>query len=491
MSTLIVVNNPANWPLQTPGVLVVSARAYLTEKAYSDLEGAKVFNLCKSYRYQSLGYYVSLLAEARGHKPMPSITTIQDLKSLSMMRFASDDLDDVIQEAMKRLHSSTFTLSIYFGRNMAERHKRLAMRLFSQFPSPLMRAEFVCNAEKHWTMQSIGTISASDIPQEHHPFVVEAAQEYFASKRSVSTKRTHAKYDLAILYNPDMEDKPSTNKTIQKFIKAAKDVGLGAEVISKDDYGRLAEFDALFIRETTAVNHHTYRFARRGAAEGLVVIDDPESIVRCSNKVFLAELLEQTGINTPRTLIVHKDNIDDIPIRVGLPCVLKAPDSSFSQGVIKVSTADELIEKSHAMLAKSDLIIAQEWLPSDFDWRVGVLDNKALFVCKYHMVPGHWQIVGRDAHGERDFGKVEAMPIEDAPRKVVAAALRISAQIGDGLYGVDLKQVGNKVYVIEVNDNPNIDSEYEDQALGPELYLRLMNVFLHRIRRLREGPRRR
>ncbi len=37
-------------------------------------------------------------------------------------------------------------------------------------------------------------------------------------------------------------------------------MGLSTEIITKNDFDRIPEFDALFIRETTAVNHHTYRF---------------------------------------------------------------------------------------------------------------------------------------------------------------------------------------------------------------------------------------
>ena len=48
-------------------------------------------------------------------------------------------------------------------------------------------------------------------------------------------------------------------------MKAAESLAIRPELIDRDDYGRLAEFDALFIRETTYVNHHTYRFARRAA----------------------------------------------------------------------------------------------------------------------------------------------------------------------------------------------------------------------------------
>ena len=89
MPILIIANNPKDWPLHIPGVRVVGAKTYLTEPQYSELRGTKVFNLARSYRYQSIGYYVSLLAEARGHRPLPNIATIQDMKSQTITRFVS------------------------------------------------------------------------------------------------------------------------------------------------------------------------------------------------------------------------------------------------------------------------------------------------------------------------------------------------------------------------------------------------------------------
>ena len=97
MSILIVVNNVREWPFQIPGVEVVDASSYLTRPEYGTMRAVKLFNLCRSYRYQTAGYYVTLLATARAHKPLPSITTIQDMKSQTMVRFVSDDLDDLIQ----------------------------------------------------------------------------------------------------------------------------------------------------------------------------------------------------------------------------------------------------------------------------------------------------------------------------------------------------------------------------------------------------------
>jgi glutathione synthase/RimK-type ligase-like ATP-grasp enzyme len=487
MSFLIVVNNPTNWPLNNPGVQVVSARSYISDIKYSEMRSAKVFNLCRSYRYQSMGYYVSLLAEARGHKPLPAISTIQDLKSLTMMRLAADDLEEIVQHSLSHLQTDGFVLSIYFGRNIARRYDRLCLRLFNLFPAPLLRAHFARNKDE-WTLQSIVPISASDIPPEHLEFVIQCAEEYFEGRRRYHTRAAPARYDLAILYNEHADSCPSTPETINKFIKAAKRLNMSAEVITKDEYGKLAEFDGLFIRETTAVNHYTYRFARRAAAEGLVVIDDPNSIVKCSNKVFLAESMATHGIRAPRTFIVHRDNIEDIPLYVGFPCVLKQPDSSFSQGVIKVAEPAELEKETMNILSKSDLIIAQEFLPSDFDWRVGILNRQVLFACKYHMVRGHWQIAQTDTAGRRRFGRVEGVPLTDAPRNVLTSALRAANVIGDGLYGVDVKQVGNKAYVIEVNDNPNIDAGYEDRILKDALYDQIMQTFLDRLQFIHESP---
>jgi glutathione synthase/RimK-type ligase-like ATP-grasp enzyme len=70
---------------------------------------------------------------------------------------------------------------------------------------------------------------------------------------------------------------------------------------------------------------------------------------------------------------------------------------------------------------------------------------------------------------------------------VVKLALKATALIGNGLYGVDLKLAGKRPVVIEVNDNPSIDSGVEDGYLGEKLYLQVMQEFLRRMERKRQG----
>jgi len=467
-------------------VEVVAARQYLTRPEYSDLRSAKVYNLCRSFRYQTTGYYVSLLAEARGHKPCPSVGTIQDIKSQTMIRFVSEELDELIQKSLERIQSDKFTLSVYFGRNLAQRYERLSMHLFNMFEAPLLRVQFVRDKNK-WSLRSVSAIAASEIPDAHRDFVMQTAAQHFAGRRSRVQRKSAMRYDLAILHNPEDAEPPSNAKALEKFIKAAEALAIDAELITRDDFGRLAEFDALFIRETTFLNHHTYRFSRRADSEGLVVIDDPVSIMRCTNKVYLAELMWRHKIPTPKTMVVHKGNMDQVGSTLGFPCVLKKPDSAFSHGVSKCENNDELAQKLDQLLDESDLVVAQEFVSTTFDWRIGILEQRPFYACKYHMAPQHWQIINRADSGSGRYGRVETIPVELAPRRAVSLALKAANLIGDGLYGVDVKQSGKLFYVIEVNDNPTIDAGIEDSILRDELYRRIMDVFLDRIEKKKIG----
>jgi len=487
VNILFVVNNPKDWPLEIPGVTVVPARTYLTDAQYFEERGAKVFNLCRSYKYQSAGYYVSLLAAARGHHPLPSLSTVQDLRSPGVARLLSEDLEALIQRTLKPLDAKQFSMNIFFGRNEDANFDKLAWNLFGIFEAPLLRADFLLR-DNEWQLRTIRALGASDVQPTDHDFLLVAAGDYFSGKRRRVRRRPQSRYDLAILHDPDEAEPPSDKRALERFEDAAEALGFGVELITKDDAGRVAEFDGLFIRETTAVNHHTFRIARRAEAEGLVVVDDSNSILKCTNKVYLAELLSLRKIPCPKTLVVHADNIDDIVPLLGMPVVLKQPDSAFSKGVTKVDTEEALRSSVKEMLAQSELIVAQAFLPTDFDWRVGIFDGRPLYVCKYFMARRHWQIIRRDESGETAVeGNCKTVAVGEAPKEVIQTALKAANLIGDGLYGVDLKEVDNQPYIIEVNDNPSIDTGYEDAVLKGALYREIMSVFLQRIEAKKRG----
>jgi len=470
----LLVTDDDTWTadLDAAEVEVVPARAYLAEPERWPSRGVKVFNLCRSYRYQSTGYYVSLLAAARGHRPVPDVATIQDLKATEIVRVRSGELDQLVQRSLAPIKADDFVLSIYFGHNMAKRHDRLAARIHQLFPVPLLRARFTRRKDGRWEIVSVRAIGRGDIPAPHEEYARETAVAYFGRRWRDATQRS-PDLDLAILVDSTEAEAPSDERALVRFERAARKLGMTPWRINQDDYADITAFDALLIRATTQVNHFTYRFARRAASEGLVVVDDPDSILRCTNKVYLAELLARHRIPAPETMVVHRQNLEQVPEQLGLPVVLKLPDSSFSLGVTKAETREALAEKAATMFERTELLVAQAFTPTDFDWRVGLFGGEPLWVCRYHMAPQHWQIVKGSGPGRR-WGRVEAVPVAEAPKAVVRTAKRASALVGDGLYGVDLKQVGRRVLVIEINDNPTIEAGAEDALLGDELYERIL-----------------
>ncbi|MBL0043206.1 MAG: RimK family protein [Flavobacteriales bacterium] len=475
MKKIIVVREPKEFNLGVTGVEVVSSKDYLTSPRFANLGNVRIFNLARSYTYQSRGYYVSLLAEARGQKVIPSAKTILDLKSRSMVRILSRELEDVIQHTLADKNKHEFVFSVYFGRNVNRTYDKLAHELYKVFQAPLIRARFV-KGEK-WELRSIKAIPYNDIPEEHLPFVRKYASDYFSKKRYDKAREDRSAYDLAILVNPEDKAVPSNKRAIVKFRQAAEEMGFAVDIIGPDDIDRLGEYDALFIRENTHVNDHTYRMARKAQKEGLAVMDAPDAILKCNNKVYLAEVMLANDVPTPRTMIVHSENRDEVAKTFGFPVVLKLPDSTFSRGVVKAKTPEDLVLKLDELMKDSDLVIAQEFMPSDFDWRIGVLDGKPLYACKYFMAAGHWQIYNWESGTKKgQEGEATTMLVADAPKEIISAAVKaVIAIVGNqGLFGVDVKEVGGKPYVIEVNECPNIDHGVEDLALGDELYNKII-----------------
>jgi glutathione synthase/RimK-type ligase-like ATP-grasp enzyme len=175
----------------------------------------------------------------------------------------------------------------------------------------------------------------------------------------------------------------------------------------------------------------------------------------------------------------------DIYEQFSFPIIIKIPDGSFSRGVVKVEDPGELASVCKEYFKRSDYIIAQEFMPTEFDWRIGVFNGKPLFACKYFMSRNHWQIINHNHDGKAGEGAHLTYHVNQVEPYIINTALKAAKLIGDGLYGVDIKVVGKKPYVVEVNDNPNIDVGVEDQVLKDALYNTIMEEFVNRIDKLK------
>ena len=479
IKNIVVYDQPLEWLNLVKNITLIDANTFLNSPTYRNAKDMRIFNLCSSYAYQTLGYYVSLLAQARKLRAVPNVATIEDFTDETITESIGDEVQELIRKRLKKVRGDEFHLRIIFGETNQIRYLDLAKAMYRLFESPFI--DLVFKKNHHWALAKVAPIS----PQEIHlsEELVHQANIYFDHKHVPLNKFKTYKYDLAILIDPDEPAAPSGNTALVRFKKAAEKIGFYTEFITKEDYKRIPQFDALFIRATTNVNNFTYQFSRYAYSEGLVVIDDPWSIIKCANKLYFHEAMNTQGVLTPKTLMVSPTTpIEEILDAFSFPVVLKRPDSSSSLGVFKVHSLTELNEKLAQLFQVSELIIVQEYITTPFDWRIGILQNKPIFASKYFMAKGHWQIYNWGSKTQRDMvGGCETFRVEDAPKAVVDAAIKAASSMGDGFYGVDIKEVNGKVYVIEVNDNPSVDHHWEDQLLGDELYLIIMRNFMDRI----------
>ncbi len=449
-------------------------------------EGArpKLLNLSRSYAYQSKGYYASLLAEARGHRVVPTVETMLELREGKLYEQALPELENELNRCARRTDfqpEGEFKLLVCFGIARDPRFETFGRLLFDWFRCPALEVSVDTGAAPY-TIDRIRMRTLTRLANGEAMFLREALHRHTAREWRDPKARTVPKYDLAVLYDPNEKLPPSSPTTIKHFARIAEKLSFDVEPITRRQLAELAGYDGLFIRETTSIDNHTYRFARRAWQEGMPVIDDPISMIRCMNKVFLMELMRSNKVPTPPTvMLADKVDLPRAMDQLGLPLVVKIPDGSFSRGVHKVSTVDEFKRIADELFEETDLLLAQKFLPTEYDWRVGVLSGQPLFVCQYRMARGHWQILKHHPDGSSREGGHRTFDLDQAPRDVMDLAVRAAQPIGDGLYGVDLKQTPDGIVVMEVNDNPNIEHGIEDAVGKDEVWIRILRWFIDRL----------
>lgn len=261
---------------------------------------------------------------------------------------------------------------------------------------------------------------------------------------------------------------PKEAKALENFKFTAEKLGHNFNFMFRENLLEIPKYDAVFIRATTDPLFTAYIVSKTAWENGLRVVDDPKSIQICGNKIHLYSLFEKYDVPRIPTIIVNKDDfhhkrILEIFRTFGRPVVVKAPYTSFSRYVEKVACETSFREVAKRFFRKSDVLAVQKFTPTAFDWRVGVLNGEVLYICKYMVPKGRWKH-GAKRRGKPSFvwGRTVSLKKENAPVGLKETALKACRVVGNGLYGVDIKEVDGNYLVVEVNDNPSIYAGQED-----------------------------
>ena len=342
---VILVDQARDFPnADTPHKVITTGDYLARPKLFAGLGRAKIINLSRSYNYQSKGYYASLLAEARGHRVIPTVETMLDLRELKLYEQSLPELQEALTAAATKAHATedtTFDLLFCFGFAQDQRFEAFGRLLFDWYRCPAI--EVTITPGKRWRIDRLRARPLAKLGPEETEFFRTSLHRHTQRDWRNPRGRPIARYSLAVLHDPQDELPPSSSETLRHFQRIAEKQSVEVELITRRQLAELAEFDALFIRATTSIDNFTYRFAQRARTEGMPVIDDPQSMIRCTNKVYLHELLEAHGVPVPPTvMLADDDDLTKAERLLGWPMVVKIPDGSFSRGVHKVETSEEL-----------------------------------------------------------------------------------------------------------------------------------------------------
>jgi hypothetical protein len=131
----------------------------------------------------------------------------------------------------------------------------VSRQLFATLNAPLLRAGFRHRSGR-WRLHRVRALSVADVAPDQREALRHAAAQFVtghAHPRGAAAEGPA----IAILHTPSEPLPPSNPAALGKFVRAAQALGMRAEIIDRHAIGRLPQFDALFIRDTTYLEHYT------------------------------------------------------------------------------------------------------------------------------------------------------------------------------------------------------------------------------------------
>ena len=204
---VILVDQPKDLPNADTPHKVITTSEYLARPRLFDMGRPKLVNLARSYAYQSKGYYASLLAEARGHRVMPTVETMLELREAKLYEHALPELEDELNRCARRADfqpEGELKLLVCFGIARDERFESFGRLLFDWFRCPAL--EVIVEPGQWLSIERIRPRNITRLGNGEAAFLRESLHHHTKREWRDPKARTVPKYDLAVLYRSERKD---------------------------------------------------------------------------------------------------------------------------------------------------------------------------------------------------------------------------------------------------------------------------------------------
>src|SRR4030088_2670948 len=99
---VILVAQPKDFPNADPPHKVITTSEYLARPRLFEVGRPKLINLSRSYAYQSKGYYGSSPPHPRGHRVVPTVETMLELREAKLYEHALPELEDELNRCARK-----------------------------------------------------------------------------------------------------------------------------------------------------------------------------------------------------------------------------------------------------------------------------------------------------------------------------------------------------------------------------------------------------
>ncbi|MGF3522346.1 MAG: ATP-grasp domain-containing protein, partial [Candidatus Bathyarchaeia archaeon] len=154
---------------------------------------------------------------------------------------------------------------------------------------------------------------------------------------------------------------PREGAALQNFKCAAEKSGNEFHFLFRENIEDIPKYNSVFIRATTDPLFTAYVVSKTAWELGLKVVDDPESITVCANKIHQYALFEKFNVPRIPTVFLNREELHHREIsrifrELGKPVVIKAPYTSFSRYVEKAACETSFREVAKRFFKKSDVL---------------------------------------------------------------------------------------------------------------------------------------